>query len=305
MARWAPGHVRRRAGDLLETATYATTVRHWGTVERKPLYHFRPGLKTLTLAAPGCSFACRYCQNYRISQYGRHAESLWSAEAVDPGEVVAAAAEAGAGVGLSYSEPVLAAELTLALAEAGRPAGVPIIWKTNGFLTPEAIARLAPALDAVNVDLKAADDSRHRGLTGAPLAPVLRAIAAFVEAGVWVEVSTPVIPRVNADALRRMAESIARVDPDIPWHLLRFTPEFRLRELPPTSPEALAEGVEIARDTGLRYVYVERALGPEGRRTSCPRCGLEVVARDIWAVHSVSLVAGRCPHCGAHVAGRW
>jgi pyruvate formate lyase activating enzyme len=299
--------VRRRTAARLETATFATTVRHIDPVERKPFYHFRPGSRVLTLAAPGCTFACHYCQNYRISQFGRVPEIAWSAEEVDPVEIVESAAGQGLSIALSYSEPTLAAELVLALAASGRGRGVPILWKSNGFITPGAIKRLAPCLEAVNVDLKAADESRHRALTGAPLAPILEAIAAFVAMGIWVEVSTPVIPRVNgdADALARMAGVIASIDADIPWHLLRFTPEFRMRDLPPTSPALLAEAVAIGRDAGLRYVYVERALGPEGRSTYCPRCGLEVVSRDVWATRRIALVGGACPRCNAVIPGRW
>jgi pyruvate formate lyase activating enzyme len=299
--------VRRRAGPRLETATFATAVRHLDAVERKPLYHYRPGSRALTLAAPGCSFTCHYCLNYRLSQYGRVPEADGGAGPVDPEAVVAEAAGHGAAVALSYSEPTLAAELTLALAAAGRPRGVPVVWKTNGFITPAALERLAPCLAAVNIDLKAADDDRHRALTGAPLAPVLEALAGFVRAGVWVEVSTPVIPRVNADrgALRALAEAVARVGTHVPWHLLRFTPEFRMRRLSPTHPDQLGEAARLGRDAGLQFVYVERALGPSGRTTYCPGCGGAVVTRDIWAVREVCLVDGACPRCGCRVPGRW
>jgi pyruvate formate lyase activating enzyme len=299
--------VRRRRGEGLETATFASATWHLDAIERKPFYHFLPGTRALTLAAPGCSFACDYCQNYRISQVGRLPELPWSAEPVEPEEVAAAAAAQGAAIALSYSEPVLAAEMTLALAAAARPRGVPIVWKTNGFVTLDALARIAPCLSAVNVDLKAPDEARHRALTGAPLAPVLAALAALVRAGVWVEVSTPLLPGVNDDpaSLRLMAQMVARSGETIPWHLLRFTPEFRMRGEQPTSPQALGDAVAIAREAGLPYVYVERALGPEGRATRCPRCGEEVVARGIWCTLRTSLGAGLCPGCGESIPGRW
>ncbi len=299
--------VRRRRRGNLETATFASTVRHLAPVERKPLYHYRPGSRTLTLAAPGCSFTCAYCQNYRISQLGRVPEAVWRAESVDPEEVVAAAAVEGAAVALSYSEPSLAAELTLALAEAGRRRGVDVVWKTNGFLTREATARIAPALAAVNVDVKSVDEVRHRTLTGAPVAPVLDALADFVAAGVWAEVSTPLIPGISDDpaALQRIAGAIARISPEIPWHLLRFTPEFRMKKARPTHPDALRRAVDVGHQTGLRYVYVERALGEDGRTTCCPDCGAPVIERDIWATRRVGLRDGACPDCGTSIPGRW
>lgn len=299
--------VRRRRGAGLETATFATVTRHLDAIERKPLYHFRPGSRALTLAAPGCSFTCSYCQNFRISQVGRLPDLPWNAEPVEPEEVVAAAAAEGAAIALSYSEPVLAAEMTLALAAAAQPLGVPIVWKTNGFITLEALARVAPCLAAVNVDLKAADEAHHRALTGAPLAPVLAALAALVRAGVWVEVSTPLLPGVNDDreSLARLAGSIARVGEEIPWHLLRFNPEFRMRRERPTAPQALEDALEIGRAAGLRYVYVERALGAEGRDTHCPRCGTAVVSRGIWSTLRTMLKDGACTSCGEIIPGRW
>jgi pyruvate formate lyase activating enzyme len=300
-------HVRRRTGDSMETATFASSVRHFDAVERKPLYHFRPGTRILTLAAPGCTFRCTYCINHRMSQYGREDDVPWTASAVDPAEIVAMAEAEGAGVGLSYTEPSLAIELTKALARCGKAAGVPIVWKTNGFLTAEAADAVMPSLAAANIDLKAADEDAHRRLTGAPLGPVLATLREFAENGIWVEVCTPVIPGVNAEPaqLARMAGQLAAISPDIPWHLLRWTPGFRLKDGDPTSPAALSEAVAIGRQAGLNYVYVERALGADGRATCCPRCHRILVSRAIWALDSIGLYDGCCPGCGYRVAGRW
>jgi len=300
-------HVRRRTGDRLETRTFATTVRHYDAVERKPLYHYKPGTTALTLAAPGCTFRCDYCVNHRISQFGRDTNVPWRAEPANPAEIVELAASSGASIALSYSEPSLAMELTLALAALGRGRGVGIIWKTNGFLTPEALALAAGSLAAVNVDIKAADDDRHRRLTGAPLAPVLATLRALYEQGVWVEVCTPLIPGVSADPpdLARIAAQIATVDPGIPWHLLRFTPAYRRSGDLPTLPDALATAVQIGRDAGLRYVYVERALGSQGRATHCPACRNTVITRDLWALGQLRLRDGACDSCGTRLEGRW
>lgn len=299
--------VRRREGDRVLTATWGTTVEHWSSVERKPFYHFRPGLPLLTLAPPGCSFRCDYCVNHRVSQYGRDPDSRVSAPDADVEKLVAAAAERGGGLALSYSEPSLAAELTLELGARARPLGVPLVWKSNGFLTPEAVERVAPVLDAVNIDVKAADEDAHRRLTGAPLAPVLETLRLLTAAGVWVEVSTPLIPGTSAEdrQLGRIAEFVASLGPDTPWHLLRFTPTYRMRDQRPTSPERLADAARIGRAAGLRYVYVERALGAEGRATRCPGCGVEVVARGVWGQTESLLRDGSCPGCGEPIAGIW
>ena len=299
--------VRRRSGDGGETATFATSVRHRDVIERKPFYHFRPGSETLTVAAPGCSFRCDYCINFRLSQFGRDEQAEWHAEPVDAGELAREAAAAGAAVAFSYTEPSLALELTLAVAEAGAPLGVDVVWKSNGFLTAGAVRLAAPVLAAVNIDVKGSDDARHRELTGAPVRPVFAALGLFRELGVWAEVSTPLIPGVSSAPadLAAIAREIAAVDPDLPWHLLRYTPTYRRSGDRPTTPEALAEAVEIGRDAGLKHVYVERALGEAGPATSCPSCGTTVVERAVWGAVRSHLSGGACPTCGTSVAGRW
>jgi pyruvate formate lyase activating enzyme len=298
--------VRLNQGGRLVTATKAVSVAHLDAIERKPFFHVLPGSQVLTLAAPGCTFRCTYCINHRLSQYGRE-DVGWTAEPAVPADLVARARSAGAAIGLSYSEPGLAPELTLALAELARPLGIPVLWKTNGFLTPAAIELMAPVLTAVNIDVKAADDVSHRRLTGASLGPVLDAVERFRAAGVWVEVSTPLVPGTAASPhqLRAIAARLAAVDPDLPWHLLRFTPDFRLTDAPPTSPAALETGVTIGREAGLRFVYVERALGPGGRRTSCPVCDTALVERGIWTLNWSAISDGACPACRTPVPGVW
>lgn len=295
--------VRRGSATGLETATFASSVAHVDAVERKPFFHYRPGSQTITLAAPGCSFRCDYCVNFRMSQFGRDDQSAWNATAVDPADVVGRAAAMSANVAMSYTEPSLAPELTMELARHGRTLGVEILWKSNGFLTPEAVALCAPAVAAVNIDLKGVDEKSHRRLTGGSFRPVVDTIRRFREHGTWVEVSTPVIPGVTDP--ERVAEVIAGIGVDIPWHLVRFTPAFRMRDRDPTPPEALAEAVEHGRAAGLKYVYVERALGDSGRETRCPACDSVVVSRGVWSLRGNRLVAGRCPDCGTTLGGRW
>jgi pyruvate formate lyase activating enzyme len=295
--------VRRNDGGALRTATYAAAVAHLSAIERKPLYHVRPGASVLTVAGPGCSFRCDYCINARLSQYGREDDVPWVGEPARPAELAARAAAAGALLGMSYSEPSLAPEVALDLAAHG----VPLVWKSNGYLTAEAIALLAPVLLAVNIDVKAADEAAHRHLTGASLAPVWNAVELFRAAGVWVEISTPLIPDISdsAESLRAIAATIASIDANIPWHLLRFTPDFRMRRADPTSPAALAAGRSIGRESGLHFVYVERALGPDGRNTACPQCNTELVGRGIWRMVHNKIRDGRCPECDFSVPGRW
>lgn len=302
-----PCGVRRRNGAELETATFATTVRHLDAVERKPLFHYRPGSHCLTLAAPGCTFRCDYCINHRVSQYGRDPGVRWTGAPVDAAAVVADAAAERAAVALSYTEPSLALELTLALAESGRPLGVPVLWKSNGFLTPEAVELAAGAVAAVNVDLKTVDEARHLELTGARVGPVLETLRGLYERGVWLEVSTPLIPGISAapEELRPIAEAVAALGPGVPWHLGRVSPAYRRTGHAPTPPADLAAGVRVGREAGLHHVYVERALGADGRATRCPHCRAVLVERGIWSLERNRIESGACPSCGTAVDGRW
>jgi len=299
--------VRRNRNGVIETATTSVAVQHLDAIERKPLYHVLPGSRVLTIAAPGCTFRCSYCVNHRLSQYGRDSEAPWTGEPARPADLIGEAIAHGAAIGMSYTEPGLAPELTLALAELAAPHGIPLFWKSNGFLTAEAVDLVAPFLAAVNIDVKAADDAAHRRLTGAPLGPVLDTVERFRAAGVWVEISTPLVPTTAGEPaqLRAIARRLAAISPDMPWHLLRFTPDYQLAQAAPTSPRALATAVGLGHEAGLRYVYVERALGAAGRRTACPTCAATLVEREIWALGVNKVVAGACPSCGERVPGLW
>ncbi|WIM99422.1 radical SAM protein [Actinoplanes oblitus] len=308
----APGEsgrcaVRRNDGGVLRTAAGSPAVAHLDAIERKPFYHAWPGRKVLTVAGPGCSFRCNYCLNYRLSQFGRDPAVPWTGSAAEPAAIVARADRERAAIGLSYSEPSLAVELTLELADRAAPHDLPILWKSNGFLTAAGADLVAPVLAAVNIDVKAATDAAHRRLTGAPLGPVLDTVRRLRAAGVWVEISTPLIPGISdrESDLRAIAGRLAEIDQTMPWHLLRFTPEYRMLRQDPTAPESLRRAREIGREAGLRFVYVERALGPEGRNTRCPGCDRELIARGLWETLSVTLAGGACPHCRASIPGRW
>jgi len=283
----------------------ATSVFHVQPIERKPFYHVFPGKSALTLAAPGCTFSCSYCQNFTISQFGRIEDAPWSAKPVSADDVIQKASETDSLIAFSYTEPILAAELCLDIASRVRDSGAGCVWKTNAFLTPAAAKTLAPALLAVNVDLKAATEAAHEKLTAAPLAPVLEALSIWKSLGVWIEISTPLIPGINDDeaSLRVMARHIHALGPETPWHLLRFHPDYRLQHLDPTHPTKLRRAREIALEQGLYYVYVERALGEEGRATACFGCQTTLIKREIGALSENRILRGKCPQCSRTVEG--
>jgi pyruvate formate lyase activating enzyme len=275
-------------------------------VERKPFFHVLPGTRALSVSTAGCPLACRFCE-------------VWDMALVAPEEVVAydlppetlvrhALAVGATSVSFAFGEPVAFFEYALDTAALARSAGLRVLVHTSGYLEEGPLAALAPLVDAVNVDLKAFDDGFYRELCGAELAPVLRSLRFLHGAGVHVELTNLVIPTLNddADQVRSMSRWIAdELGPDVPLHFSRFYPLYQLANLPPTPVSSLDRARAIAREEGLRYVYVSRVTGHEGEDTFCPHCGATVIARLGFMVEDVALDGGCCRACGGPIAGRW
>lgn len=278
-------------------------------IEKKPLYHYVPGARTLSFGTLGCNLACRFCQNWHISRPSD--VSALEPEPIDPAEIAAAARRAGCvAVAYTYNEPIVSYEYTLACAEACRAAGVRNIAVTAGYIEPEPRTRFFGAMDAANVDLKSFDDRFYRRLCGARLAPVLETLIFIRHATrCWLEVTTLVIPGENDSAgeIGRMAEWILEhLGADVPLHLSAFHPNFRMLDHPPTSAACLRAARAVAREAGLRHVYVGNVADDEGSTTWCHACGTALVVRRGFAVRELRLGAdGVCPACGAACAGVW
>ncbi len=300
--------VRENQDGRLVSLVYGLLVsRGVDPIEKKPLYHFLPGSRAYSLATVGCNFACRNCQNHAISQYpGEHGGRVIG-EVVAAADVVDAAVEASCrSIAYTYTEPTIALEYYLEVMQAAREAGLANVWVSNGYFSREAADLLLPLLDAANIDLKAIDDDAYGRIAGARVRPVLDTIERLAAAGVWVEVTTLVIPGHNdaVDALRRTAEAVARISPEIPWHVSRFFPAYRMADVPPTPVATLERARELGRAAGLHHVYVGNVPG-EGEDTRCARCGAQVVDRVGYHVRANRLVGGCCPACGDAVPGVW
>lgn len=298
--RWAAG------GVLRSLAAEPPAVVRIDSIERKFLYHVAPGARCLSSAVAGCNLRCRYCQNWMVSQTPTN-----GAPAAGPAvDLVDQALAVGCQVvAATYTEPTVFLEQALAVAAAARDAGLLNVWKTNGFIEPGPQAEACALLDAVNVDLKSFDPAVHRRLTGAPLAPVLEAVRRYRAAGLWVEVTTLVIPTVN-DGPGELAALGAwirdELGADTPWHLNRFHPDWELRDLPPTPAATLHAAREAALATGLRYVYTDVEPAGRGWDTHCPGCGSRLLTRAQYALVANHLrPAGACPTCGRRLPGLW
>ena len=299
--------VRQNRGGRLYTLVYGqAVVSQAEPIEKKPFFHFLPGSYAYSVATQGCNFHCAYCQNWQISQAhreGRVPESRYLAPETAVEEAVAAGARS---IAYTYVEPTVFLEYALDTMTRARAAGLRNVFVTNGYESPEALDLLAPYLDAANVDLKAASDDFYRHVCGALWEPVRDTIVAMHERGIWVELTTLIIPGLNDDRrdLRAMAEWIATaVGPETPWHLTRFQPAYRLSGLAETPAATLVDAARIAREVGLRHVYVGNAPEVEAAATTCSRCGERLIGRSDFAVTEWHLVEGRCPRCKHSLAG--
>ncbi len=301
--------VRVNLGGKLRATTYGRpSAIHVDPMEKKPLYHFRPGSSVFSIATAGCNLHCLNCQNWQLSQRGgEEMEQIYHA---DPAEIVALARSEGCeSIAYTYSDPIVYYEYTEDTGTLARAQGMRNVFITAAYINREPLRRLCRVLDATNADLKAFDDGFYRRVCSATLKPVLEAMVTFREAGVWVEVTNLVIPTLNDDLamIRRMARWIRdELGAGTPLHFSRFQPQYRMRNLPPTPTETLNRARAEALDAGLRFVYVGNVLGHEGGTTYCPKDGTALIRRVGFTVTDNRLTAtGRCPTCNEPIPGVW
>ena len=311
--------VRRNVAGRLFTCNYhALVAMHVDPIEKKPLFHFLPGSTSLSIAAAGCNFQCAFCQNWQISQAPRTG-GLPGGQDMPPERIVQAAVERGcASVSYTYTEPTVFFELAYDTARLARQRGIRNCFVSNGYMTPAAVEAIAPYLDAINVDLKAFRDETYQRVMKARLEPVLLCLRELVRHGVWVEVTTLIVPGMNDSTaeLRDIAGFIAgELGPDVPWHVSRFHGDYQMQDAPPTPVAKLHEALKLGQQAGLRYVYAgnvggnvaggDDGGGDDGENTYCHNCRDVLVRRQGFNVLANRVSDGRCPRCSQPVAGVW
>jgi pyruvate formate lyase activating enzyme len=299
-------HVRENRDGVLYTLVFdRVKACRIGPIESKPLYHVLPGSRSCSVAAMGCNFHCQYCETAEISQVAS-GEPITGC-LLRPDEIVTHAVASGCrSITYTYSEPTVFLELALSIAEHACAHQLRNVFFTNGYMTREAIAVLSPVLHAANVDLKGFDETRYESDYGGKLAPVLATIESMKASGIWLEITTVLIPGQNDSSaeLRDLARFIASIDPGIPWHISSLHPAHQLIDASPPSRESLEAAVEIGRAAGLRYVYC-KAPGHESDATLCPGCGALLIERFLGTFCSNRIEAGACPQCARPVEGLW
>jgi len=276
-------------------------------IEKKPLFHFQPGSRSFSIAAPGCNFRCEFCQNWQISQVSLEAGELYG-RSIRPKDIVDSAVHGHCrSLAYTYTEPTIFMELAADCAVLAREKGLSNVFVSNGYLTAEAVDFVRPWLDGINVDLKSFRDAYYRGLCKARLEPVLETCRRLVrETDIWVELTTLIVPGQNdSDAeLRDIATFIARdLGRHVPWHISRFYPQFQMDDIPPTPEGTLERAYDIGKEAGLYYVYIGNLPGGRAESTFCPSCGAMVIERVGYTVRKNLIDDGRCPQCGAEIHG--
>jgi pyruvate formate lyase activating enzyme len=299
--------VRQNVGGVLYTHVYEEAIAaHVDPIEKKPFFHFLPGSKSLSIATVGCNFRCPFCQNWEISQ-SRPSDGksgLRSTRLAVKEVVRQALLNDCQSISYTYTEPTIFFEYAYDTARLAKESGLRNNFVTNGFMTGEALETIKPYLDAANVDLKFFREESYQKICKARLQPVLESISKMRELGIWVEVTTLVIPGLNdsEEELRDIARFLASVDRDIPWHLSRFHPDYEYTQAPPTPVATLRKAREIGKAEGLNYVYLGNVWG-EGEDTHCPNCGQLLISREGFWVKSNLIKDGHCPKCGYKIAG--
>lgn len=300
--------VRENHGGTLYSLVYGRVIStNIDPIEKKPIFHMLPGSGSLSIATVGCNFKCKHCQNYEISQYPRERKFDIPGREMSAGEIVGLAVEQKCeSISYTYTEPTIFFEFAYDCARLAHEQGIRNVFVSNGYTGPEATKMIAPYLTANNIDLKGSDVF-YREICGARLKPVQDTIILMKELGVWVEVTTLIIPGLNDSErdLTDIAGFLVSVDPSIPWHVSAFYPTYKLMDRPATGVESLRKAVGIGYAAGLKYVYEGNVPGEEWENTFCPSCRELLIDRVGYRIRANTLKDGKCPKCSAVIEGIW
>lgn len=291
-----------RKGTLYSLVYGKAIAEHIDPVEKKPLYHFLPGTKAYSIATIGCNFRCDFCQNWRISQY--RGTDLPGRQ-LSPREIVfKAKGKNCASIAYTYTEPTIFFEYAYDTARLAKNSDIKNVFVTNGYQTEETVEKMAGVIDAANIDLKSFSNQYYRNVCGATLQPVLESIKKMYSLGIWLEITTLVVPGQNdsTEELRQIAQFIAEIDCNIPWHISRFHPSNKMTNIEPTPVSKLKETAKLGEEEGLKYIYLGNLRTKKWQNTYCPNCGKLVIERNGYQVKKL-LDNNRCPSCGTIIAG--
>lgn len=296
--------VRKNIEGMLYALNYGKAISlSVDPIEKKPYFHFLPGSHSLSVATVGCNLRCDNCQNWQISQLVKKDKSMLDVgQDLPPEEIVAEAIKSKCpSISYTYTEPTIFLEYALDTMRIAKKKGIKNTWVTNGYMSDETLNLIAPLLDAANVDIKSFEDKFYRENCGARIGPILDNCKKMKKSGVWVEITTLIIPTLSDK--KEMFSDIARfifneLGSDTPWHVSAFSGEisWKLQSLPDTSVKKVKEAYEIGKKTGLKYVYTGNIPGNGSENTYCPKCGKLCIKRIGYYVERFD-DNGKCPNC--------
>ncbi len=295
-------------GKLMVPASYVAGIQCDPT-EKKPFYHAYPGSLAVTFGMLGCDFHCSYCQNWVTSQALRDPNAVAPPQTVRPLDLIILGKKYNARLIVSsYNEPLITSEWAMLIFKEAKKEGFVTAYVSNGNATPEVLDYIRPHTDLYKIDLKSFNDKNYRKLGGV-LQHVLDAIKMVHERGFWLEVVSLLVPGFNdsESELRDMAQFLASVSPDIPWHVTAFHQDYKMTDPDNTPVSTLIRAAEIGYEAGLKFVYAGNLPGRVGRyeNTYCPSCGAELITRYGFRVLQNRVKKGRCYSCQAAIPGRW
>ncbi len=299
--------VRKNIDGKLYSLTYNNIIAlHIDPIEKKPLYHFFPSAKTLSIATPGCNFHCLNCQNHSISQIEENIFEF--TRKLTPEEIIKIAlSEKIKHITFTYTEPTIFFEYMIDIAQLAKKEGLYCSLVSNGYINKNPLNELIPFIDAANIDLKFKDNTLYQKITGGKVEPVLNTIKTLYNSGVVTEVTTLIIPELNdsEEYFYQMAELILEISPDIPWHISAFYPTYKMLDYPTIKSEKLVSFRKLALNLGLKYVYTGNILDIEGSTTFCPGCGYSLIERHYFKLNSNRLKGNKCPNCNQTIYGKF
>ena len=275
-------------------------------IEKKPLYHFQPGTKSFSIATPGCNFRCVFCQNWQISQEAL--EGRIEGRAYAPADIVDTAVRTGcASIAYTYTEPTIFMELCADCGRLAKEKGLANVFVSNGFMTREAVDFAKDWLDGINIDLKSFRQDYYKNLCKAKLEPVLDTIRYIAkETDIWLELTTLIVPGENDsdEELAQIAEFIAtEAGPDVPWHVSRFYPQYKMDDKVATPPATLKKALRIGKAAGLGYIYVGNLPGSDAESTFCHNCGHILIERAGYTIGANRIIESCCANCKTEIPG--
>ena len=298
---------RENRGGTLYTLVYGRpAVVDIGPIEKAPLYHFIPGHFRLCITCASCNLRCKHCQNWHLSQ--KSIEEL-DHHSYSPLEIVQQAKKQGLNsVSFTYTEPTVYYEYLSDISSVAKEAGIKTSIVSNGYINQEPLLKLLKVLDAVKIDLKGFSEEFYKQVCSASLKPVLESLLTVKKENVWLEVVNLVIPTLNDNP--KMINEMCRwikenLGVDTPLHFTRFHPDYKLTHLSPTPLSTLDRACDIAKENGLRYVYIGNVPGHVYNSTYCPFCNRKIIHRTNFDVLEMNMVDGRCKFCNAPIEGKW